>query len=205
MQPDLLIVTYGMNDHIPSFRPATRAAEPRGKLRRALIIRTSQLRLAQLGTIAWERIASLHPPPLSVRWTTPDEYSYNLSRLVEETRERGLRLLFVHMSLRPLEMGENLPAFPGPHQDNVGLLGGTSLADLHRQHQEYANRVKAVAAREKVPLVDMAETFRRGEEAAFGRYDFVHPNTHGAKLTAQTLYATLLELGWLSSSKAPES
>ncbi len=197
-EPDVLIVSFGINDHVPSWNPALRVASPRSRLLRGLLSATYDWRLLQLGMAAWQGIGGLHPPVQSVPWVTPTDFTDNLRRIVETARRQDLHLLFLYQGLRPLEMGEDLPANPGETPSSVELLGARDLADLHRQHQEYQERLEAVARETDVPLLDARSFLGRGTRPpAYGPYDLVHLSVDGARQVAEALHAELRELGWI--------
>lgn len=199
LEPDVLILSYGMTDHIPTRVPSFRTPEPRSKIGRFLLTTGLRFRLFQRAQIGWEQIPGLHPPPGSVRWVEPEQYAYNLRRLAEESRRRELPVLFMHVGLRSLERGLDVPIMPVDPAEIVGMLGGSSLEDLHRQHREYGDRLVEVGVREGVPVVDMEPIFAASRRPPFTRHDFIHPNRHGNLLIARALYGEIKRQGWLDA------
>lgn len=198
LDPDILIISLGMNDHVPSWNPALRTRAPRNRMLGRLLGATSEWRLVQLAFAAHQGLEIDQPDSFSVRWVEPEEYSENLLRIVELAEERGLRLLFLHQGLRPLEMGDDIPAFSNVPPNSIHLLGATDLADLHRQHDQYRSRLEEVLAEHDVPWVDGPRFLGKGDAPpAFGPYDLVHLNDEGARQVAEILHRRLRDLGWL--------
>lgn len=198
LDPDILIISVGMNDHVPSWNPTLRTRAPRSRLLDRLLGTFSEWRLVHLAFAAHQGLGIDQPDPFTVRWVEPEEYGQNLRRIVELAEARGLRLLFLHQGLRPLEMGDDLPAFRGKPPNSLHLLGATDLADLHRQHDQYRSRLEEVLTEHAVPWVDGPLFLGRGgAPPAFGPYDFVHLNDEGARQVAEALHHRLRDLGWL--------
>jgi lysophospholipase L1-like esterase len=203
LHPDIVTVAFGLNDHHPSWKPALRCVEPHDVVRRELFYELAPLRTFQLGLSLYQGINLLHPRPFSVRWVEPEEYAYNLRRLAQVSRRAATHLLFVTQALRPIELGDSLPAFPdsGPVPANpYGLYGAKTLADVHRMDQQYTDILQRVAQEENVPVADAAAAFAaHRSEPLWGRYDFLHCDPRGAQLIAATIQAKLVDLHWLSA------
>lgn len=194
LRPDVVVAAFGVNDHARAWDPALRTPDPASALGRSLLVHASSWRLVQLSFAAMRRVPPLHPPPESVPWVEPTSYAVNLRRLARETRRRDAELLLLDIGLRPLELGANLPAFPGAQDDGYELLGASTLEDLHRLHSSYREVLRRVALEEAVPVIDGAEALAasaRSGVAVFGPYDLVHPSVEGAKLLAETVYRAL--------------
>jgi lysophospholipase L1-like esterase len=198
LAPDVIVVSFGFNDHAFAWNPALRSLEPHGTLARDLLYRFSDLRTLQFGIRLYQGLAP-HPAPFSVRWVDLDEYAYNLERFAEVARHHGVRLVFLTQALRPIEDGDSPPAFPNePRQDPYAVIGARDLTDLHRLAAEYQDVVRRVAADTGTPIADAAAAFAAHRGAPlFGPYDLVHPNPTGARLIARTVYATLRDIGAL--------
>ena len=128
------------------------------------------------------------------RYTTPDEYKYNIKKFISEARvKKAILVLFTPVSRRRF--------------DNDGNAIET--------HIEYSALVREVAASEKVPMIDMdkktMELYRQfgkensrwlflqlkpGEHPNYpeGRDDNTHFNELGARLVAQIALAELQKL-----------
>ena len=67
-------------------------------------------------------------------------------------------------------------------------------------HDAYNAATRAVAAELHVPLIDMAEMYRRhADTRLFSMLDIPHPDQQGHKLEGETLYARLVVEGLLPS------
>jgi lysophospholipase L1-like esterase len=207
LHPDIITVAFGLNDHLLAWSPALRAAEPRNPLLRELFYQVDDLHAFQLGLSLYQAASRFHPHALSVHWVEPDDYAYNLRRFAAVARRYGIHLLFVTQALRPLEMGDSQPAFPGfvGKPDSLYLsFGARDLAEVHRVDDEYTGILRRVAQEESVPVADAAAAFTAHQGAPlFGPYDFVHCNPAGARVVARTIYDKLLELGWLPPAGLP--
>lgn len=197
LDPDILVVNLGVNDHVPSWDPSLQVRTPENPLLVALLSATHEWRLVQLGLAAWAGIEE-HPPAWSIPWVAPGEYTANLRRIVELAEQIDTRLLFLHQGLRPLDLGEDIPAVPGEGVNPLRLLGAKDLADLHRQHGEYRERLGDVARESGVPLIDASELLGRdGRPPGYGPYDQIHTNVEGARQVAEAIHRALLQRDWL--------
>jgi lysophospholipase L1-like esterase len=204
LQPDIVTVAFGFNDHSRGYDPAIAAREPRNSFARELYYFASYSYWFQLGkAAAYDAVGALHPLPFSDRWVDPEAYQHNLHRFAEIGREQDIRVLFVVQGLRPIEMGERVSPVPG--QDPApfwGLVGAKDVEDLHRLDRSYRSVLYEVAREEGVPVADASLVFAardEHDEPLFGQYDIVHCNPAGARVIAETIRRKLLELGWLPS------
>lgn len=201
LEPDVVVVGFGFNDHSLAYDPARRAEEPHSPGARRLQYALSRSRVYRLLETAYLSVGFLHPKPFSVPWVTPERYAEDVRRFGEVSREHGIRLLLLAQGLRPLERGPSRPAFPGAEDMPYGLLGVKDLAGLHRLHAQYLDIQRETAVEQGIPLLDVAAAFDAAPEA-FGDYDLVHFTTAGADLLAAEVYARLRSLGWLGSEDA---
>lgn len=201
LEPDILVVGFGFNDHLLSWNTALRCAEPHAAIARMLFYDLDALRTFQVGLSLYQGLGSLHPPPLSVRWVDRDAYAYNLRRFAEISRAHGVHLVYLSQALRPIELGDSLPVLGDPRKsptDDYGLLGVKDLQELHGMEAEYRDTLYRVAREADVPVADAAAAVAAHQgEPLFGPYDLVHPNMAGARLIAHTVYDKLAELRWL--------
>jgi lysophospholipase L1-like esterase len=196
--PDILVVAFGLNDQLLSWNPALRVSEPRGAFARGLLYRLSGARLLQIALFAYQRLPWFHPPPFSVPWVTSEEYAYNLRRIAEVSREADIRLVFLRLGLRPLEMGESLPGIANAGPVNYRFHGVDSLEELHEVNESYDRILRRVAIDEKVPVADARNLPVEAEGTPrWGSYDKFHYTAAGAKVVAETVYERLVDLGWL--------
>jgi lysophospholipase L1-like esterase len=207
LQPDIVVVAFGFNDHSLAWNTALRCGEPHNPVMRQLLYRLGDLRTFELGVSVYQGMASLHPMAMTVPWVQAEEYGYNLRRFAEVSAAHGLHLLLLDIPLRPFELGDSLPAFaetaPAP-TNPYAIYGARDLADLHRIHGVYHDVMVAVAAATHTPVADAVAAFGAHQGAPlFGRYDFAHYNAAGAQMVARTVAEKLLELGWLQRPASP--
>ena len=95
--------------------------------------------------------------------------------------------------LRPSERGES----PGQHPGIWKLLGVADLADLHRQHAAYQQKLAQIADETDTPLLDTARICQHSETSCYDQADLVHLDRGGVRETATLLAEELERLGWL--------
>jgi lysophospholipase L1-like esterase len=199
LDPDIVTVRYGMNDHGVSNAPALRSQEPPPGVMRTLFYEYGEWRLIRLGLALTQRLDFLHPEANTVRWVEGDEFAKNLRRFAELGRERGFELLFLDYPLRSVERGES----PGDEGRIVGyaMLGAPSLEALHALHDTGQEIARRVATREGVPWVETEAELRASSEPTFSDHDLVHPNEFGARIIGRILFDALVGLGWLGAAE----
>jgi lysophospholipase L1-like esterase len=127
--PDVVIATFGFNDHLLSFAPARRIEESRNPLARQLRYALSSSALYRLAEGTRQSIGFLHPKPFSVRWVTPERYAENLRRFGEVSRENGIRLLLLAFPLRPIERGDSVQSSRHPDRNPTRAPGWRTWRD----------------------------------------------------------------------------
>jgi lysophospholipase L1-like esterase len=193
LDPDVITVRFGYNDHSLSWNPALRSREPDSAPGRALLYRFRRWKLARLALAAHQRATFLHPAPNSVPWASLDEFRSNLERFAEIARTHRIHLLFIDYPLRPLAWGTSeVDGF------FLALEGLADMEALHARHAEYQAIVRQVAARESVPLLETGPALLQSEPPAFTAVDPLHLTPAGARVLAERLVEELLDLGWLN-------
>ena len=91
LEPDVVTVRYGFNDHSPSWEPGARAQEPQNPIVRALFYGTAGLRTTRLALMGYTSTPWFHPKPRSVPWVTPEAFGANLRALRGTRRFGGIR------------------------------------------------------------------------------------------------------------------
>jgi lysophospholipase L1-like esterase len=198
LDPDIVTVRYGMNDHGVSNAPALRSQEPPPGVVRTLLYEYGEWRLVRLGLAVMQRLDFLHPGANTVRWVEGERFARNLRRFAELGRERGFDLLFLDYPLRSVERGES----PGDEGRIVGyaMLGAPTLEELHALHDTGQEIARRVATREGVAWVETRRALRASPQPSFSDYDLVHPNEFGARIIGRILFDALVERGWLGAS-----
>lgn len=177
LEPDVLVVAHGVNDHLAAWAPELRAGGFRGTPGRRLVGLAAPSRVFQLLLATWQR-AGPHPAPLAVPWATLDVYEANLRAFAEVSRARRYLLVFLWIPLRPVAWSEDPPVAP----ENVHFFGAPDVPSLYRLNESYRATMERVALEEEVSFVQMPL-----QREAFGPDDFVHPTPAGAAIVAELL------------------
>lgn len=202
IDPGILVVAFGMNDNLPAWNPSYRVSEPRSALLRHMLYQFGDWRWIQAGF--WLARSSPWSPARTdwKPWVTLEEYRHNLERFAQESRHRRVRLVFLHLPLRPLSRGENEQLVPG-QTDFFATYGVEGLEELHAVHDRFRDVTREVAQSHDVPMLDVSEGFEvfrelhPGEEL-FSAYDLVHANDRGAELIARLLEKSLVSFGFIA-------
>lgn len=192
LDPDVITVRFGYNDHSLSWNPGLRSREPQSALGRTVLYRFSSWKLTRLGLAAHQRLTLLHPAPNSVPWATLDEFRGNLERFVEIARTHHVHLLFIDYPLRPLTWGIfEVDGF------FLALEGLPDMEALHARHAEYQDVLRDLATRESVPLLETGPALLESASPVFTVADPLHLTPAGARIVAELLLEELVDLGWL--------
>ncbi len=191
--PDIVVIRFGWNDHLasPLDRGVTSPHGPRLEALQDLLYRS---RLAGLllyravPVMAISRLGHWVPSAHPIVWVSPDEYAWNLSRMIDLARSRGARPVLLDAPPAPLT-----PKIRG----NTNFLRGTgyaTFAQLLAAHARYQAIAERVARNKGVPFLRTAVS--PGEAAAlFSPYDLPHPNAAGQERIARILLAEILRNG----------
>ena len=170
LEPDVVTLRFSANDVQPAWGPQHRTVEPENGLLRFLLYRFSSWRTTRvlLGAYGLPRF---HPAPNSLDWASRDEYGRNLERIIERSRERGIRVLLMDYPVRG------------------------HWPKLHKMQA----LTRKIARRHGVPFLETGPKLLVDGARGFNAYDTVHPNEYGARLTADLLFQTLGDLGWIGA------
>jgi lysophospholipase L1-like esterase len=204
LEPDLITVRYGWNDHFLSagdeqgglFRePDTRL----GLFFEDLLLRSKLYAFAK--RLGLELRALRQPVKDQVRtafkrqkeWVPAisiEDYERNLRRIVEIGHSRGAEVWLL-----------TAPRNPAPNDEAKKLLSAHNRIDFDRlmqTHDRYNDALRRVGAEVGALVVDMDRLYRPYEGApAFLPTDVPHPAQGGHVLEAETLYSALVRRGIL--------
>ena len=209
LEPDLVTVRFGWNDHFLSgageaaaFRepstPLGIAAQDllfRSKLyafvrRLGLELRAWRQPVAAQASAAFRDQRSFEPT------IPPEDFARMLRRIVEVVRSRGGDVWLL-----------TAPRNPAPSPEAAQQLAAHNRLDFERLmqiHEDYAEIVRRVGADTGALVVDLEAVYaRHASEPAFFPSDVVHPNEGGHNLEAETLYSVLVRRGVLGAGAAP--
>jgi len=197
LEPDILIVRIGFNDHAELGNKFFRnyyVKEPPGFLVRGLIYRYLESRLVRIASWLDTKLAVLTLPE-NKKVVSHGEFRENVRRFIETARERDIRILFIDYPLRDPETGLNKQ-----EKYLIKYYGSETLEEFNAEHRGYQDILLDAARDEGVTVVDTAAAMSESPERVFSQYDFVHPNSAGAPIIAEEVYAALVELGWIRNN-----
>ena len=189
LEPDIVTVRLGVNDHRANGNPSRRLSEPSWP---RLFYALSDSQLFGIGLRAYRSVPAFHTPPWTSRWVKPPEFPRNLVRIIEEVQKSGAKLLFVDTPLRPLDWGQE--KVPDPMIETTGY---STQADFYETHDRYQASLAAVARARNVPLLVTRDELTSADVRHFSSRDFVHPNALGARAIARQMLEEFDRLGWL--------
>jgi hypothetical protein len=213
LEPDLITVRYGWNDHFMSASDpgVSGYREPSTALAlgiQDLLLRTSLYgffrRLAfevqALGSGPTGSTGSV-PTPGEWRPNVPlDAYRHNLRRIVALARGQGARVWLLtspHAFVVEANQGR-YDELPMSAKQVVTLNGLPSFERFIEIHDSYNAATREVAAELSVPVVDMDAVYRaHSDQPLFFDTDVPHPAPEGHALEAETLYERLSAEGLL--------
>jgi len=199
MLPRVVTIYYGWNDHWSSFGLEDRQIGAFTLRQPAAVIALSHLRVVQLvnrALFTLEFPAAGRAADRPARVPLP-EFAGNIAAMVREARAAGV--VPVLLTAPTSQRRGREPAY----LDERWL---ENLADLVPLHERYADAVRAVAAAEGAPLVDLAAEFSAlpdEELAQLFRRDGIHPTPEGDRRIAASLLAHLERDGLLERLVAP--
>lgn len=210
LDPDLVTVRFGWNDHFLSpLGEASALREPDSALALALEDWLLRSRLYAFVRRLGLELRALREPPRDARaawrgtrgWrpTIPiEDYARNLRRIVELARERGAEAWLL-----------TAPHNPDPNPSAARELAArnrTSFRHLLQVHEAYGEALRRVGRETGALVVDMEAVYRRhAGEPVFLPTDAVHPSQGGHNLEAETLYAALVRRGVIAAGSDPGS
>jgi len=188
--PDFVVIRFGWNDHLSS--PVNHPfSNPRHTWEEVLLDLAYRSRL--LGMLLYRGIpmrtptsrawsSSAHP----ITWVTPEDYAWNLSRMIDLARSHGAQPILLDAPAGPItpQMRKRKEFFT--------LSGYATPEQFLAAHARYQAIAARVAAEKKVPLIRTADKLE-GNEAYYSSIDPAHPNAAGHAVIAERLYVWMLE------------
>jgi lysophospholipase L1-like esterase len=209
LDPDLITVRFGWNDHLmsPERHIGNAFHEPATALGRGvqdLLLRTALYPFSQrlgMQVRLWLEGGDAAGPPLPARWepNVPlPEYRHNLRRIVAIARERH-SVVWLLTSPQAFvtadhQLEEHPFALTSAAQTLLRFNAIPSFERLIQIHEAYNDATRAVGKELGVPVVDMAAAYRGGS-GLFSVGDVLHPTQAGHDLEAETLYQELVTSG----------
>lgn len=189
--PDFVVIRFGWNDLLgcPADRSFTNVHNPwlekledlayRSRLIALLLYKGNPI--TEKRTRAWT--VSSHPVP----WVVPEEYAWNLSRMIDLARAHGAQPILLDAPAAPIT-----PEI----RENKAFIGATRYETLDQYlaaHDRYQAITVRVAREKGVPFVRTAPP---PEEAPldFSRYDIPHPAAAGHERIGRILFAEIASL-----------
>jgi lysophospholipase L1-like esterase len=212
LEPNLITVRYGWNDHFMSALEggAYSYREPDSELvlrLQDLMLRTSLYGFfRRLGFEVRALRARATPPPrvkLPTQWipiVPLDAYKHNLRRIVALGRAQGAHVWLLtapHAFVVDINRGRH-DRFPMSAKALLEYNAIPSFERLIEIHDSYNQATREVGAELRVPVVDMDAVYRaHASEPLFHSTDVPHPAAAGHVLEAETLYERLWSEGLL--------
>jgi lysophospholipase L1-like esterase len=204
LEPDLITVRFGWNDHFMSAESpgAYGYREPDNALAlgvQDLLLRTSLYGFFRRLNFELQALRARANPPPALRLPTEwiphlplAAYRHNLRRIVALGRAQGAEVwlltsphAFVIASNR-----DKQDAFP---RDMLVYNAVPSFDRLIEIHDSYNQATREVGIELRAPVIDMDAVYRtHADEPLFLQTDVTHPTNQGHALEAETLYARLL-------------
>jgi len=209
LEPDLVTVRFGWNDHFLSAAGESGAfREPRSRVGRAVedlalhfelyaFVRRLGLELRALREPVREQVRAAFRDRRTYEPTVAiEDYARNLRRIVEVARGQGAE---VWLLTAPYNHDPNPSA-----ARELALLNRTGFRELMRVHEAYGEALRRVGQETGAPVVDMDAVYRsHAAEPVFLPTDAVHPSQGGHNLEAETLYAALVRRGVIEAGADP--
>ncbi|HMP75805.1 MAG TPA: GDSL-type esterase/lipase family protein [Kiritimatiellia bacterium] len=186
LQPDVVTLYYGWNDHWLYDRPdhlrmAVRLHPARAKIAAALQKKRFYGALARMAQ-----------PPAVTEAKGEDNRTYRVPHSV-------YRATLIQFIAEIRAVGATPLLITAPRRDltpSVVRSGhARSVEEVHRVHAEYVDLTRAVAAETGTPLLDLAAVMEDPAHDALFSGDGIHFQQPGLQFIAEQLHAKLMELG----------
>ena len=204
LDPDLVTVRYGWNDHFlsaagesslyrePSSRLGLFAQNLAMRTRLYGFLRRLGLELAALRRPVKQQAKAAFRQQKEWRPTIPPErYAANLRRIVALGREQGAEVWLL-TSPRNHHVEES-------ERRLLGFRNKIDFDELMEVHDAYNDITRRVGLETGAPVIDMDKIYQRYQGTpVFLPSDAVHPAQGGQNLEAEMLYRALVRRGWVT-------
>jgi lysophospholipase L1-like esterase len=174
LDPDILIVRFGVNDVEPPWAPERLSFEPGSRWARWFLYRFHDWRLGRLALDYYQSLP-IHPEPRSKRLTPYKEFRYSMERIIETARENEVRIMLMDYQVSPSHRCKNRTR---------------PLAQINVIVHE-------LAAANQLPVIDSRLAFAQQPGPMFAPTDCVHPNPDAARVLAELIFEELRARKWL--------
>lgn len=189
--PDFVVIRFGWNDLIgsPTSRSFANVHNPwlerledlayHSRLIGLLLYRGSPV--DPRSRAPWT--VSAHPVP----WVTPEEYAWNLGRMIDLARAHGAKPILLDAPAAPItpEIRAN--------KDFIGGVRYGTIEQFLAAHDRYQAITARVARDKGVPFLHTTPPPEKAFQY-FSRYDIPHPSAGGQERIAQRLYAEIISI-----------
>ena len=187
LKPQIIVIRIGHNDHMPSWDKRLDMQQPKNAALRYLYRNYPSTLTAQ--TIAYySYVFSLRS--MDAPWSTLDQYESNLRTLIHIANSDGVRVLLVDYPLRS-------PVIPPTSKEGLmkqlSAMKMVSYEAYLAAHEKFMQRMEAVAQSTGTQIIRTRSRLEDPKEAAFSRFDVVHPNKHGMQIIAEEIAKVLLK------------
>ena len=215
LEPDLITVRFGWNDHFMSAEAAGAYGyrEPDSALAlglQDLMLRTSLYGFFRRLNFELRALRSrANPPPvaaLPTEWlpnVPREDYKHNLRRIIALGRAQGAAVWLL-TSPHAFVIDSNRSQQDLFPKQVLAFNAIPSFDRLIEIHDSYNQATREVGAALRVPVIDMDAAYRaHATEPLFTQADVPHPTSRGHALEAETLYSRLMAAG-LVPAGSPE-
>lgn len=194
--PDFVVIRFGFNDHLASHTGHS-VSDPHNRVLEWLKYMTYKSRLLAILHYMKNRYVAPSnntlgrgpPSPNPTVWVEPDEYAFNLSRMIDLARGHGAHPILVDEPAAPVT--------PQIRENKLHLYatGYDTLESLLKVHARYQDITAAVAKEKGVLFVRTDVSYSGMDQApVFSQYDIIHPNAAGHERIARRLHAEIAHL-----------
>ncbi|MBM3334700.1 SGNH/GDSL hydrolase family protein [Candidatus Sumerlaeota bacterium] len=193
VQPDLVTVFYGWNDHYLTAGAPDKMLRSRVEPTPQLVRLLRTLRLFQMvqRVVSATQIQMMAERPTQERLrVAPEDYRRNVSEIADLARRRGARLIFLTAPTN--HAPGRVPGF----LIEYGMAeSGLSLVERHRRYNQI---VRDVAAAKEVDLLDLDALFDSLNKDELFIADGIHLTLRGRHLVGQLLAEQMARMGVIS-------